>query len=179
TQLVPLTDMTVYNTPDAELSEEVGDVNIPAPSDANRALQGYNVYLFGEFLDFTVDTTYLYEVDSSGLYTFEVTAVYEDCESDTAAGPVSIKIIVGIEELLADDNIAVFPNPAREVVNIVSTDDITYVTMLNNVGQLVYNKKVVNDNVLEINVTGFEAGIYMIKIETAENIIIEKVLITH
>jgi hypothetical protein len=179
TQLVPLTDMTAYNTPDAGLSEEVGAVNIPAPSDANRTLQGYNVYKFGEFLDFTADTFYVDIIDSNGTYTYDVTAVYEDCESDTAATETIDAVGIGIEELLADGNIAVFPNPAREVVNIVSTDDITYITMLNNVGQLVYNKKVVNDNVLEINVTGFEAGIYMIKIETAENIIIEKVLITH
>ena len=166
-------------TPDAELSEEAGEV-ISSPSDANRALQGYNIYLFGEFLDFTADTNYLYVVSENGTYSFEVTAVYEDCESDTAAGPLSIDVgCVGIEELLADGNIAIFPNPAREVVNIVSTDDITYVTMLNNIGQVVCNKKGVNGNVLEINVTGFEAGIYMIKIETAGNIITGKVLITH
>jgi len=49
---------------------------------------------------------------------------------------------------------------------------------MNNVGQVVLNKKVADDNVLELNVEGFEPGLYMIKIETADDLVIEKVLIT-
>jgi hypothetical protein len=60
----------------------------------------------------------------------------------------------------------------------VSGDDITHITMMNNVGQVVLNKKVAEDNQLEINVEGYEPGLYLIKVETADNLVIEKVLIS-
>ncbi|MEA3479308.1 MAG: T9SS type A sorting domain-containing protein, partial [Bacteroidota bacterium] len=68
--------------------------------------------------------------------------------------------------------------PTRDILNVKSRYNITHITMMNNVGQLVYNKKVSDENVLEINVTGYDPGVYMIKIETKDDIIIEKVLIT-
>ncbi|MFO8128498.1 MAG: T9SS type A sorting domain-containing protein, partial [Bacteroidales bacterium] len=178
TALTPLVDRTEYTTPNAELSAEKGEGIVAVPAgNANRELQGYNIHLNGEFLDFTADTTYLYTVDSNDTYTFDVVAVYEDCESDTAATESIEVVCVGINELLGEDNIAIYPNPATDVLNVVASDDITFVTVMNNVGQVVYNSKVVEENTLEITTTGFEAGVYMIKVETADDVMIKKVII--
>jgi hypothetical protein len=106
---------------------------------------------------------------------YDVSAVYEDCES--AMENVSTTI-TGIEDMELNSSIAVYPNPARDILNIRSSENITHITMMNNVGQVVLNKKVVNDNVLEINVEGYDPGLYMIKIETADDLMIEKVLIS-
>ena len=78
---------------------------------------------------------------------------------------------------MTTDGIAIYPNPATDVVNITATEDIMFVTIMNNVGQVVYNNKVVNDNMLQVTTTGYEAGVYMIKVETENNVIIKKVVI--
>ena len=161
----------------ADNNKEVPGI-APNYNTGNRELQGYNIYVNGAFLDFTADTTYLHTVTVNDLYTYEVTALYEDCESDTAAGPVSVDVFcVGINDLLDDEGFAVYPNPAKEVLNIMSSQDIQIVTILNNVGQVVYNHKVVNDNLLTINTSSYEAGVYMVKIETEDNIIVRKIII--
>jgi hypothetical protein len=176
----PLVDVTEYNTPDAGFSQEVGESVVAVSGYNNRELQGYNIYKDGEFLDFTVDTFYVDMIPySTGGFPFEpvydVTAVYEDCES----APESISpLITGLEDSELAGNIAVYPNPAREMLYIRSSDDITHITMMNNVGQVVLNKKVAENNQLEINVEGYEPGLYMIKVETADNLVIEKVLIS-
>ncbi|NQT78529.1 MAG: T9SS type A sorting domain-containing protein, partial [Bacteroidetes bacterium] len=69
------------------------------------------------------------------------------------------------------------PNPAREILNIVSSTDITHVTIMNYVGQVVYNQKVVEDNDIQVNVAGYEAGVYMVKVETTAGILVRKITI--
>ncbi|MBU2650075.1 MAG: T9SS type A sorting domain-containing protein, partial [Bacteroidetes bacterium] len=89
-----------------------------------------------------------------------------------------VSTTVSVSEL-SSEGIAIYPNPATDVVNITATEDITFVTIINNVGQVVYNNKVVNDNVLQVTTSGFEAGVYMIKVETGSNVIIQKVIIAN
>ena len=50
---------------------------------------------------------------------------------------------------------------------------------MNYVGQVVYNQKVVEDNDLQVNVAGFETGVYMVKVETSAGIVVKKVTIAH
>jgi hypothetical protein len=176
----PLVDVTEYNTPEAELNQEVGESVVAVSGYNNRELQGYNIYKDGEFLDFTADTFYVDMIPySTGGFPFDasydVTAVYEDCES---APENVVTTITGLDDLELNSSIAVYPNPAREMLYIRSSDNITHITMMNNVGQVVLNKKVAQDNQLEINVEGYEPGLYMIKVETADNLVIEKVLIS-
>ena len=178
--LTPIVDRTDYSTPDAGLNLAVGAAAVAVQS-SSRELQGYNVFKDGSFLDFTVDTFYVdYIPYAIGGFPFEatydVTAVYEDCES--LPSDEVIVLITGLEDAELAGNIAVYPNPTRDILNVKSRYNITHITMMNNVGQLVYNKKVSDENVLEINVTGYDPGVYMIKIETKDDIIIEKVLIT-
>jgi len=174
--LTPKVDNTVYPTPNASLSMEKGEGIVAAPANSSRVIQGYNVYRDGEFIGFTADTTYTDVITEIGymVYTYNVEAVYEDCIS--ASIEIVVYTTVSISEL-SNEGIAIYPNPATDVVNITATEDITFVTIMNNVGQVVYNNKVVNDNMLQVTTTGYEAGVYMIKVETENNVIIKKVVI--
>ena len=133
-----------------------------------------------QVLEFTEDTTYLH-MNEAGfttgeLYCYYVTAVWADCEpeSNTACW-----LATGIDDPSIADGIAVFPNPARNILNITSTTDITHVTVMNYVGQIVYNQKVVEDNDLQLNVAGYETGVYMVKVETTAGITIKKITVSH
>jgi hypothetical protein len=148
-------------------------------------MTGYNIYWSDDgaeyiYLDFTEDTFYLHIVDPpfvvGSLQCYYVTAVYTDCEP---ASEEACWLPTGLEDPELSDEISVFPNPAREMLNIVSSTDITHVTIMNYVGQVVYNQKVVEDNDIQLNVAGYETGVYMVKVETLTGILVKKVTIAH
>ncbi|MFC2107437.1 T9SS type A sorting domain-containing protein [Bacteroidota bacterium] len=172
--LKPVSSSMISNNTSTDLSDKVA---VNPVTTGNRDMLGYRIYRDGAEIAFTADTFYTDVVNADGIYIYDVVAVYDDCESDTAATDDAIVDCgVGIEELL-NGGIAVYPNPAKDVLNIESAKEITFVTILNNVGQVVYNNKVVNDNVITINTSAYEAGVYMVKIETADEVLVKKVLI--
>ena len=137
-------DNTVYRTPDA-LRQPVLKylVHLCRKQFSSRALLGYNVYWNDNgagynFLEFTEDTTYLHTAESpfeiGSLQCYYVTAVFEDCEPESNE---ACWIVTGIEDPAIADGISVYPNPARDILNITSTTDITHVTVMNYVGQVV------------------------------------------
>ena len=179
------TDNTVYSTPDAAPAAGTAVAGVSVPAEADRALLGYNIYWDNAtgtytFADFTEDTFYLHTNTEpfpvGSLQCYYVTAVYDDCEP---ASNEACWIVTGIEDPALADGVAVYPNPARDILNITSSTDITHVTVMNYVGQVVYNQKVVEDNDLQLSVAGYETGVYMVKVETTAGILIKKVTIAH
>jgi hypothetical protein len=187
TSIVPLVDDTEYTAQGAPQLNIGGGVG-PAVSDndnVNRALTGYNIYYNDNgagyiFAAFTEDTTFTHVVDPAfevgSNQCYYVTAVYEDCEP---ASNEACVIVTGIEDPALVDGIAVYPNPARDILNITSSTDITHVTVMNYVGQVVYNQKVVEDNDLQLSVAGYETGVYIVKVETTGGIVTKKITIAH
>ena len=165
---------------DGGISSAVSDL-----TNANRALTGYNVYWDEDgagyiFAAFTEDTTFTHVVtepfEIGSVQCYYVTAVYEDCEPASNEACVTV---TGIENPALTDGIAVYPNPARDILNITSSTDITHVTVMNYVGQVVYNQKVVEDNSLELSVAGYETGVYIVKVETTAGIVTKKITVAH
>lgn len=70
----------------------------------------------------------------------------------------------------------VYPNPAREVLNIVSSEMIQEVRLINMLGQMVHTSSVESNNV-QLNVSGFDRGIYFIQILTNKGFTTERVQI--
>jgi len=71
-----------------------------------------------------------------------------------------------------EKSITIYPNPAENVINISCPNQINNVTIFNYVGQRIFN-----GNDVKINTSNFKTGVYIIKIETAESSIIEKITI--
>jgi len=78
-----------------------------------------------------------------------------------------------IGEGFTNNNINVYPNPASDVLNVASDINITSVTLVNLVGQVVYSDKV-NGTDLQINVSNFVTGIYMLHLETVNGNVVTK-----
>ncbi|MBI9039536.1 MAG: T9SS type A sorting domain-containing protein [Bacteroidales bacterium] len=70
------------------------------------------------------------------------------------------------------NEILIYPNPANDIINISSTDEIKNVSIFNYVGQ-----KIFNGNSNQINSSNFETGIYLIRIETNNGIETQKITI--
>jgi hypothetical protein len=182
----PIVNNTTVSNPGAQIMDSgIGTGASVNNETSSRELTGYNIYYNDDgagyiFAAFTEDTMFTHIVDPAfevgSQQCYYVTAVYADCEPESNEACV---IVTGIEDPALVDGIAVYPNPARNILNITSTSDITHVTVMNYVGQVVYNQRVVEDNNLELNVSNYETGVYMVKVETAAGILVKKITIAH
>ncbi len=80
---------------------------------------------------------------------------------------------VSVEENNAD-NTAVYPNPVIDNLNI-TLEDMQRITITNALGQVVFDRAVDSDNEV-IDMSQFDAGVYMIRISTKNGVTVEKVI---
>ena len=117
----------------------------------------------------------------SATYTFnkEYSQAYTKTEFPTIDGEFSVINVTkgAIEtEKTALTEVSIYPNPATDVLNIVSNNTINRVRILNSVGQIMFDSEL-NNTILNVNTTNYQSGIYFIQLETNDGIITEKVTI--
>lgn len=85
----------------------------------------------------------------------------------------------GIEEVTSNEKVSIFPNPTHELLNIKLLENkinINKITLLNSLGSAIYSTKNFNSNIIQLNLEYYSSGIYFIKIETDNGIIIQKII---
>ncbi len=84
-----------------------------------------------------------------------------------------------VESVYRNHSIKIYPNPINSTLKIDIKNSLVPVniSVYNLSGQIIY-KNVSNLNKFDINMTGFESGIYILKIENKENVFIEKIIKT-
>ncbi|MBI9036876.1 MAG: C10 family peptidase [Bacteroidales bacterium] len=104
---------------------------------------------------------------------FNMEAVYDSYVSNVYPGNDGEFSVLNIKkgERLSGE-LVIYPNPATDIINISSTNQINNVVIFNYVGQSVYE-----GNSTQINSSKFKPGVYIIKIETIKGIETQKVTI--
>ncbi|MCX6307008.1 MAG: T9SS type A sorting domain-containing protein [Bacteroidetes bacterium] len=82
---------------------------------------------------------------------------------------------VGVGENSAA-TVSVFPNPAKDVLNIQGSVNISEVTVTNMVGQIVISQKADNTNVT-INTSDLKSGVYNLRLKMADGLVNKKIVI--
>jgi len=82
---------------------------------------------------------------------------------------------VGINEHSAA-TVSVFPNPAKDVLNIQGSQNIQEVSLMNMVGQVVYTQTT-DASTLTINTSDLKSGVYNLRIKMADGFINKKVVV--
>jgi hypothetical protein len=77
---------------------------------------------------------------------------------------------------VTNSELEIYPNPATNLINIISQIEIINIKVYNHVGQSVYEAGVNNLNA-QINTNNFESGVYIIKIETCKGLETHKVIV--
>jgi len=142
------------------------------PVNIDGILKGYIVYrdetiltdpmLFPEVREFR-------DIElGEGTYIYKVEAVYKHCEAPTDGFPFTI---IGIREVTIDA-FKLFPNPATNTVTIKG-EGISYVEIYDIQGRKLLEQKAEGrtqkgDGVV-INVSSFQAGVYLVKIYSENN----------
>jgi para-nitrobenzyl esterase len=120
-------------------------------------------------------------------YYYQVTSNYasdtDACESPAAMAyelPMDDFVYVkvtGIENPDAASLTNVYPNPAQDRVTVSSSVEMTHLTITNYVGQVVYTSDVVGTSV-ELNTNSYQAGVYLVKIDTNNGVVTKHLIIS-
>ena len=155
---------------------------------ATRAseLQHYNVYRGSDLNEMTLlaetkEGKY-FDASPAGINYYQVRAVYKDGEETCESEPANsfrnpdqyyIKIeMLNIGET-GVDGMMVYPNPAKDNLTI-KAEGMTRITITNTLGQVVYDNDVATDNEV-INMSQYNAGIYMVRVTTETGSVVRKV----
>ena len=151
------------------------------------AFQHYNIYrgtdlnemiLFAE----TTEGKYFDVVSQEGVYYYQVRSVYKDGEEECVSEPANSyknrnQYYIKVEMLsVGETNVngmIVYPNPAKDNLTI-KAEGMTRITIINTLGQVVYDNDVNTDNEV-INMSQYDAGIYMVRITTETGSVVRKV----
>jgi len=143
----------------------------PEPSDD---LLGYNVYRNGTKINAAIISNLFYD-DYLSFYQFLeyiVTAVYQECEA--LSNPINT-VVTNIDAI-ENPTVTIFPNPTTNFVNIKSQHSINQISIMNNLGLVVFSGDFESQSV-QVNTSGFNKGIYVIQVETVEGSIVKKLVI--
>lgn len=179
-ELTPITDY--------EYTASTGEFVKTAVTAKGDAFDHYNIYrgttsdnfeLVGE----STTKTYFDKLEE-GTYYYQVTAVYaeygEECESEPAAayGDETVDYVV-VEVTSIDENgvngMMIYPNPAKDNLNIMA-EAMNRITITNALGQVMYDQEVTTDNTM-INMSQFEAGVYMVRIATETGVAVKRITV--
>jgi hypothetical protein len=100
-------------------------------------------------------------------------------ESQIFEVPVHLTVVDGIgigEGITSRIEMLVYPNPARNSVNVQSNLTIDRLTIYNHIGQSVAEVNV-NDVSSNVNTSNLESGVYFIRIETASGYSTQKLVV--
>jgi hypothetical protein len=161
----------------------------------NRELDAFNVYRSTDNSNYSLIATVPFEEGVSdfeyfdtdvaiGEHYYQVTATYTyeggSCESEPAMALNNPEddfvyvFVTNIDELGAA-NARMFPNPTSDRVTI-EANGMNRITVINAVGQVVYDVELDNNNT-QLNVAAFEAGVYVVRINTESGVATKRLTI--
>ena len=97
-------------------------------------------------------------------------AIHPDCESEI------VEVEVYYDDVIENEaNVALFPNPTNGNVTI-QAEGMTHITVASVLGQVVYDADV-NADEMVLNMGQFNAGMYMVRINTANGVVVKRVTV--
>jgi type IX secretion system substrate protein/carboxypeptidase family protein len=146
------------------------------PASNNRDVTGYNIWRNDELIASNWPSeNYLDTLYEDNEYCYYISAVFDQCESDTL-GLVCETFYLDVDEP-ASGLLEIYPNPTSEKLRIVSPLAIERITVVNNVGNVVKDLLINDQTNIELDVSDLEPGIYILKVVTAKGTRMKKMTV--
>ena len=130
--------------------------------DAAENANQYVIYLDGEILDVTNNTSYIKGFDEEGTHSYAVVSVCEDGESEMSEAFEFELIGESIEEY--ENNFEIYPNPVDDVLYIKSDNNIKEVNIYNIVGIKVATVSG-QQSAISVDMSGLSSGVYFVEVD--------------
>ncbi|MBR4837348.1 MAG: choice-of-anchor J domain-containing protein [Bacteroidales bacterium] len=163
----PVTNLTAYYYFDATYGD-----GAMIEWDGNENAVSYGIYVGGQYLGSTTEeSVFLYGLTYGATYTLGIVAEYANCESEMVT--IQYTHDDGVEENAIVSEI--YPNPTSGNLNIKATA-MTQISIYNAMGQMVYSQDV-NADEMVIDMSQFEAGVYMVNIITENGSAVKRITV--
>lgn len=123
-------------------------------------------------------------VNTGDCYFYKVTAIYsgEDdyCESDPAINDQGEDFVYACVTNINEEHnesIKLYPNPTSNNLNISAPQKIYGLTIYSLQGKVVYESESIGEGVIQINTTMLDNGVYLVKLETLNEVLVKKITI--
>lgn len=152
--------LTVYQLPNPIVSATSFPSNgiVCAGAEVTLFGSGANTYSWTggvtDGISFTPDSSLMYVVTGTDT---------NQC-SDTASVSISVIDCTGLNNLQAEAKFELFPNPASDIINIVSDSPLKTIVVYNAFGEIVLMNSTQELNAT-IDISGFKPGLYVVKTE--------------
>ncbi|MBQ1731905.1 MAG: T9SS type A sorting domain-containing protein, partial [Bacteroidales bacterium] len=145
------------------LTARVESYGIVLSWEAAENAVSYDIYCNGNRISTASATSYIDLQGHEGDTYYIITNCANGGTSDASESATAI--VTGISEV--ENNIAIFPNPANDILNITSSETISEIEIVNTLGQVVYRVEVNSDNAV-CDVNELASGVYVVKIHTLQ-----------
>ena len=124
----------------------------------------------------TEDTNSMITPDTNGLYS--VVALDTNGCADTALFNVTYITSTGIWNN-SSSTINLYPNPANDILNISSSDNIKSLKVKDLLGRIIYSSLDINSKSISLNTSNFRNNVYLLSLIINDKLIIKKIIINH
>jgi alpha-glucosidase len=125
-----------------------------------------------------------YEIHSTNIvsgthYIYAIAWASADLKMETYRVRVNISAATGINELAERQIIKIYPNPASEKVNVVSSEEPLKqnITLYDEIGRIELQTVSLPGNNTEIDISSLKNGIYFIEVKTTKTVYVQKLII--
>ncbi|MBQ2574833.1 MAG: T9SS type A sorting domain-containing protein, partial [Bacteroidales bacterium] len=146
-----------------DLTAMVESYGIALAWEAAENAVSYDIYCNGNRISTATTTSYIDLQGHEGDTYYIITNCANGGTSDASESATAI--VTSISEV--ENNIAIFPNPANDILNITSSETISEIEIVNTLGQVVYRVEVNSDNAV-CDVNELASGVYVVKIHTLQ-----------
>ena len=108
-------------------------------------------------------------IATTDMFTYEVCDANNTCSTATVS--VSLKSVLSIENV-SEFDLNVYPNPATDVINIETNQNIESITLIDISGKIVKTS-----NISSINLQGLNKGVYFVSVRTTSQVSTKKITI--
>jgi hypothetical protein len=91
----------------------------------------------------------------------------------------AVSVDVSVQEIIAS-NLRVYPNPTRDIVNIQwdFMNENTYLSVYDNAGKLLSTNKLNNQSLQQVDLSGYENGVYQLRLSNENAVIMRAIVVT-
>jgi len=169
--IFPPTNVITFIAPATNLEVNVDGHNVSLTWDASEEAVSYLVKRNNETIGTTTETSLEDVVEESGTYMYSVYAVNSTGSMSTPVSEIVVLDFTGVVE--SEANFYVYPNPAENVLNVVSNGQFEY-QLINSLGQVVISGN--SNGNAQLNVNGIN-GMYILKVIANGSTTVRKVVV--
>ncbi len=150
------------------ITASAGENGIISPSGIIQVIPGESkTFSITPYADYIISEVLVDNVNQGAIATYTFDDVY-------ANHTISASFTTGINENNYENNLFIYPNPVKEILNVKLNSSFENVEICNLLGQIIYTSQIIDTHNFSIDVSGLKQGIYFIRLKGKSGVFAKK-----